>query len=101
VLQALRQEFAGERFSATQEQLFLNTPNGLGSFNSQVWLNASGTVRRVVMAIGGGMTGATGKIDVTFQSYGVRVGIKPPAANTTISYSGYDSDLQSAINKGT
>jgi hypothetical protein len=101
VLQALRQEFAAERFSTAQEQQFLNTPNGLGSFTSQVWLSAPGIVRRLVMTIGGGMTGATGKIEVTFQSYGAPVSIRPPAANAVISYSSYNSDLQSAINKAT
>jgi hypothetical protein len=101
LLQTFRQEFAAEQFSATQEQQFLNTPNALGSFTSKVWLDASAIIRRVVMTIGGGMTGATGQIDVTFQSYGNRVSIKPPAANTVISYSNYYSDLQSAINKAT
>lgn len=101
VLQALKQEFASGQFSAAQEQLFLNTPNALGSFTSQVWFDASGILRRVVLTIGGGMTGAAGKVDVTYQSYGTPVSIKPPAANNVISYSNFYSDLQSALNKFT
>jgi hypothetical protein len=101
VLQALGQEFASGQFSPVLEQQILNAPKALGSFTSDVWFDASGILRRQVMTLGGGMTGATGRVDMTYQYHGAPVSIKSPAPDNVISYSQFSSDLQLAINKAT
>ena len=98
VQQNMQQEFATGQFSASQEQLLQNEAKSLGSFTVDVWFDASGPLRREAATISGGTSGATGKVDMTFQNFGTSVSIEPPAPGSTISFSQFMSDLQAMKN---
>ena len=96
VLQNIQKEFATGQFSAEQQQQILNASKALGSISSDVWFDSSGILRREAVNIGGGTSGATGKVDMTFQNYGTPVNIEPPAPGNTITFSQFSSDVKSA-----
>jgi hypothetical protein len=94
VQQSLQQEFAAGQFTPAQQQQILDASKALGTFSSDVWVDSSGLLRRETVNVGGGTSGATGKVDVTFSNFGTPVTIEPPAAGDVISFSQFDSDLQ-------
>ena len=98
VQQNLQQEFATGQFSAAQEQLLQNESKSLGSFTADVWFDASGLLRREAVTISGGTSGATGKVNMTFQNFGTPVSIEAPAPGSTIPFSQFMSDLQATEN---
>jgi len=96
ILANIQSEIASGQLTSAEGQQALQESKELGSFTTDVWFDASGLLRREAAVIGGGSSGVSGIVNMTFENYGTPVTIQAPAPRDVVDYSQFVSDLQSA-----
>jgi hypothetical protein len=92
---ALQKEVQAGQLPASSLSTRLNEAKALGTFNVDIWIDGNDLLRREAVTIGGGTSGATADVAMTFQDYGTPVSIQTPAPGSVVSLSQFMNDVKS------
>jgi hypothetical protein len=87
-------EIASGQITAAEGKQILKVAPLLGTFTTNVWFDASGLLRRESVNIGGGSSGITGTVDMTFDNFGTPVNISAPDSTDIIPYAQFLKDAE-------
>jgi hypothetical protein len=90
----IQQEAQAGQLPASTVSAALKEAKELGTFDVDIWIDGDNLLRQESVTIGGGTSGATGKISLTFQDYGTPVSIQPPAPGSVVSFSQFMNDVK-------
>jgi hypothetical protein len=93
---ALEQEVQSGQLPASSFSAEVTDAKTLGTFDVDIWIDGNNLLRRESVNLSGGTSGATAKVDMTFQDYGTPVSIAAPAPGSVVSFSQFMSNLNNA-----
>ena len=91
---SLQQEVRAGRLPASALSNISSEANALGPFKFDIWIDGNDLLRRESVDLGGGSSGATADISMTFQDFGTPVSIEAPAPGSVVSLSQALGDIQ-------
>ncbi len=88
----IQQEVASGQIPASFAPTEEHEAQFLGTFTSYVYFDSAGLMRQQSVMIGGGTSGAHGRVDETFSHFGAPISIAVPAASDVLSFSAFLKD---------
>ena len=92
---SLQQEVQAGQLPASALSNVLGEAKALGSFNFDIWIDGNNLLRRESVAIGGGSSGASTNVSMTFQDFGTPVSIEAPPPGSVVGLGQVLNDAES------
>lgn len=94
--QALQQEVQSGTIPASAVPMLQQELQAIGSPTMDVYFDGSGLLHKLTMTFGGGSSGVSASVQMTFDGYGSTVNIAPPASSDVLSYAQFLQDAQAS-----
>jgi hypothetical protein len=101
IQRSLEEEVQAGQLPASALSNISGEAKALGTFTFDIWIDGSDLLRRESVALGGGSSGATANISMTFQDFGTPVSIEAPAPGSVVGLSQALSDIRTQEAKQT